>query len=149
MEQSLVQTSRLPLAPYLFIAAAMVGIGDTLFLSYNQFLNLIPACAIGGCDIVLTSVYAHPLGFPLAYAGLLFYLHVLGLGLLLAIDPNGLGTRLGALIYSGVGLLMSIAFELIQIFVIGAMCLYCGISAFTTLVLFVIAFWHFRSTRRV
>jgi len=135
--------------PYYFIALALVGLGDTLFLSYYAFLNVIPSCALSGCEIVLASPYAHPLGVPLAYAGFLYYSFALFLGLLLAIDPRGLGVRLGTLAFAGIGLVCSIGFELFQIFVIGAICMYCAISALTTLLLFAVAVWHWRVSKRV
>ena len=125
----------------------MVGIGDTLFLSYYAYLNIIPGCAIGGCEVVLSSPYSHPLGVPFAYIGLLYYLHMFGLVALLAISPGSLGLRLGVLAYTGIGFLLSIGFELFQFFVIGALCLYCGISAVTTMLLFGTAVWHWRTTR--
>ncbi len=139
--------SKPALTPYFLIALALIGIGDTFYLSYYAFLNVIPTCAIGGCETVLASVYAHPMGVPLAYMGLIYYLHMLGLSILLALDPNSKGLRIGALIYTGIGLLMSIGFESIQIFIIGAICMYCAISAITTLLLFSTAVWHFRKTR--
>ena len=136
------------LAPFYFISAALVGIADTLYLSYYHLLGIVPGCAIlNGCERVLTSAYATPLGVPLAYVGLLFYLYMLGLGVLLAYDPTSKGLRLGALAYTSVGLLCSIGFELFQIFAIGAICMYCAISALTTLGLFGIALWHFRTSR--
>lgn len=135
------------LTPYLLIAGAFIGIGDTLFLSYYQFMNLIPSCAVGGCEIVLTHELSKFFGIPFSYIGLVYYLHMLGVAILLAIDPHSKGMRLGALLYTGIGLGLSIVFELLQFFVIGAMCLYCGISAVTTLFLFVVALWHFVTTR--
>ena len=48
---------------------------------------------------------------------------------------------------SFLGLLMSIGFETLQIFVIHAICMYCAISAATTLLLFGLAVWHWRTTR--
>lgn len=135
------------LTPYFLIALALIGLGDTFYLSYYAFLNVIPGCAISGCEIVLASVYAHPLGVPLAYMGLIYYLHVLGLMILLAINPHSFALRLGALAYTGIGLLLSLVFESIQIFIIGAICMYCAISAITTLLLFSTAVWHFQKTR--
>jgi uncharacterized membrane protein len=136
------------LAPFYLIAATFIGLGDTLYLSYYHVLGLTPTCAIGGCEIVLNSRYATPLGVPLAFVGFLFYLYMLGLAVLLAYDPTGKGLRLGTLVYTGIGLLCSIGFELFQYFVIGALCMYCAISALTTLILFVLAVWHWRATRR-
>lgn len=96
---------------------------------------------------MLSSPYASPFGVPFAYIGLLYYLHMLGLALLLAYDPHAKGLRWGMLLYTGIGLLFSVGFELLQFFVIGALCMYCAISAVTTLALFLIALWHFRSTK--
>lgn len=137
------------LTPYLLIAGAFIGIGDTLFLAYYQFMNLIPSCAIGGCEIVLTHEYSKFFGVPFSYIGLLYYFHMLGLAFLLAIDPYSKGMRVGALLYTGIGLLLSIGFELLQFYVIGAMCMYCAISAGTTALLFLIAVIHFYNTRPV
>ncbi|MDO8517911.1 MAG: vitamin K epoxide reductase family protein [bacterium] len=135
------------LTPFWLIAATFVGLGDTLYLSYFHYLNIIPSCAIGGCEIVLTSPYSSPFGVPFAYIGLVYYIYALCLAILLMIDPHSKGLRFGALAYTGVGLALSVGFELFQYVVIHALCLYCGISALTTLALFCLAVWHFRSTR--
>ena len=137
---------KIAVAPFYIISAAFIGIADTLYLSYFHYMNLIPSCAIGGCEIVLTSPYSSPFGVPFAYIGLFYYASMLGLALLLAYDPNSRGLRLGMLVYTGLGLVLSIGFELFQYFVIHALCMYCGISALTTLVLFGLAIWHWRST---
>ena len=75
------------LAPFYLIAAALIGIGDTAFLSYFAFLNAVPGCAIGGCEQVLTSVYSKFYSIPLAYIGLFYYVGMLGLAILLAVKP--------------------------------------------------------------
>lgn len=137
------------LAPFYLIAATFIGIADTLYLSYSHYLNLIPSCAIGGCEVVLTHPSATPFGImPFAYLGLIYYLYMLCLVVLLAYDPHSKGLRLGLIAYAALGLVLSIGFELFQFFVIHAMCLYCGISAATTLVLFGLAVWHFISTKK-
>lgn len=135
------------LTPYWLIAASFIGIGDTLYLAYYHFLGIIPTCAIGGCEIVLNSPYSSVLGVPLSYLGLVYYVYLLALAILLAIDPESKGLRFGMLAYTAIGLLLSIGFELFQFFVIDALCLYCGISAATTLVLFILAVWHWRITK--
>ena len=134
------------LTPFWLIAATLVGLGDTLYLSYYHLLGLVPGCAIGGCEIVLTSPYSSPFGVPFAYLGLVYYAYMFCLGILLMIDPTSKGLRFGVLAYTGIGLLLSIGFELFQYFVIHALCLYCGISALTAFVLFGIAVWHWRLT---
>ncbi len=136
---------KLPLAPYLLIAAAMIGLGDTLYLSYFQYMNLIPSCAIGGCEIVLTSVHSKFFGIPWSYIGMVYYVYMLGLAILLAIEPKSWALKLGALTYTGIGVLYSAwAIFYIQLSVIGELCQYCAISALTTLALFCISVWHYR-----
>ncbi len=137
------------LTPYLLLAAAFIGLGDTLYLSYFQYLNLIPTCAIGGCEVVLTSVYSKFLGVPWSYIGLVYYAYMLCLAVLLAIDPKSPALRLGAVAYTGIGVLYSIyAIFYVQLTLIGALCQFCAISAITTAILFGIALWHFGSTKR-
>lgn len=139
-------SDRVPLAPYLLLALAMVGTGVTLYLSYFQYLNLIPACAIGGCDVVLTSEHSKFFGVPWSYIGLVYYVYMLCLAVLLALEPYSRALRLGALAYAGVGLLYSVyAIFYVQLTLIGALCEYCTVSALLTLALFVVAVWHFRS----
>src|SRR3569623_1892862 len=138
------------LAPFYLIAATFIGLADTLYLSYNHFINAIPTCAIGGCEVVLThpSAPLYSLNVPLAYLGFIYYGYLLCLAALLTYDPRSKGLRLATLLYTGFGLLCSIAFELYQYFVIHALCMYCGISAATTLVLYCLAVWPWRITSR-
>lgn len=134
-------------APFILLALALVGLGDTLYLSYFQYLNLIPTCAIGGCETVLTSEYSKFFGVPWSYIGLVYYAYMLCLSVLLIIDPHSRGLRLGALAYTGFGVLYSSwAIFYIQLSVIGALCQFCAISAFTTLLLFIAAVWHWRNS---
>ena len=141
------QNTKVFLTPFWLIAATFIGLGDTFYLSYYHLLGITPGCALKGCEIVLTSAYATPLGVPMAYLGVVFYAFVLFLSILLVIDPKSLGLRLGALAFTAIGLMSSICFELIQATIIHAICMYCAISAITTLVLFCIAAWHYRATR--
>ena len=140
--------TRVPLAPYVLLALSMIGVGITAYLSYFQYLNLIPSCAIGGCEIVLTSPQSKMFGIPWSYYGLVYYVYMLGLSLMLAIDPYSKALKLGALVYTGIGLTYSIwAIFYVQLSVIGAVCEYCAMSAATTLGLFITAVWHWRTTR--
>jgi len=135
------------LTPFWIIFATFIGLGDVFFLAYYQHLGLTPGCAIGGCEIVLNSVYSKFYGVPLSYIGIVYYGYMLVLAGILAYDPFCKGTRFAMLAYATFGLLCSIGYELTQIFVIHAICMYCAISAATTLLLFVLALWHWRSTK--
>lgn len=141
-------TPRPLLGPYLLLALALVGLGDTLYLSYFQYLNLIPSCAIGGCEVVLTSPYSKFFGVPWSYVGLVFYLYMFCLAVLLAVEPYSKALRWGALAYTAAGAAYSCwAIFYIQLSVIGAICQFCAISALTAAALFGVALWHFVSTR--
>ena len=141
--------TKLPLnTPFVLLALALAGLGDVLYLSYYQYLNLIPSCAIGGCETVLTSVYSKFFGVPLSYIGIVFYAYLLCLAVLLIIEPRSRALRLGAMVYTGIGLILSIIFIFyIQLTLIGAICMYCAISAAITLLAFCTAAWHWRVTR--
>src|SRR3989344_8746545 len=119
------------LAPFYLISLAFIGIADTLYLSYNEFMNTTPSCLIAGCDVVLAHPLSEFLGIPLAYWGLVYYVYMLGLVVLLALEPRSKALRWGTLLYAGVGLLSSAAFIYIQVMIIGAFCQYCALSAIT------------------
>jgi uncharacterized membrane protein len=136
------------LAPFYLISATFVGLADTLYLSYFAYLNAVPGCAIGGCEQVLTSVYSKFYGVPLAYIGLVFYVYMLALAILLAMEPTSKVLHRATLLYTAIGLAFSLYFEFyIQGVLIGTYCMYCAISALTTLVLFGLAVWHYRAVR--
>jgi uncharacterized membrane protein len=136
------------LTPYWIIAATFLGIGDTAYLVYEKLHGIVPGCLVlNGCEKVLTSQYSTVFGITLAHIGLVYYAYMLALAVLLAIDPYSKGLRFGMLAYAAIGLAFSVYFEWFQWSVIGALCQYCAISALTTLVLFGLAVWHWRSTR--
>lgn len=138
------------LTPYWLIAATFLGLGDTLYLSYEKIQGIIPGCLVlNGCEKVLTSPYSELFGVPLAFIGVVYYVYMLGLAILLSIDPHSKGLRFGVLAYATIGLALSVYFEWFQWSVIGALCQYCAISALTTLILFGIAVWHWRTTKAV
>jgi uncharacterized membrane protein len=136
-------------APYYLIALALVGIANTLYLSLSIYTGVAPSCVLEGCEVVLNSPYSKLFGVPLSYIGLVYYLYMLCLAALLAVDPRSLGLRLGTLIYTGVGLVMSGIFIYIQGVLIGAYCQYCLISAVLTLLLFGVALNHYRRAMRL
>lgn len=141
-------TPKVLLTPFLLIAVTLIGLGDVLYLAYYQYLNLIPSCALGGCEIVLSSVYSKFFGVPLSYLGLVYYIYGLCLFVLLAAEPKSKALRLAALGYTGVGAALSAVFIFyIQLGLIGAICLYCAISAAVAGVLFALSLVHFIKTK--
>ncbi len=141
--------NKLSMAPYIVLALAMIGLGDTLYLAYFQYMNLIPSCAISGCEVVLTSVYSKVLGVPLSYLGVVYYAYMFCLAILMAIEPNSRALRIGTLAYSAIGFVLSCVFIFyIQLTLIGALCQYCVISALITAAFFATAIWHWRVTKQ-
>ena len=138
---------RLHLAPYILLALALVGMGDAGYLSYFHYINAVPSCAIKGCEVVLASPYAKIFGVPWSYLGLVYYTYLLGLALMLAVDPKSPALKLGALAYTGVGVLYSCyAVFYVQLTIIHAICQYCVLSALVTLGALCVAVWHWRKS---
>lgn len=102
---------------------AIIGFADAVFLTAQHYLGKIPPCSVvSGCESVLTSQYATILGVPIALLGAFFYLAIL-------IRPM----RWLAVL----GFLASLILLYIQIFTIGALCVYCMVSLVTSTGIFV------------
>ncbi len=139
----------MPLTPYFLIALSFIGLADTAYLSVFAYLNAVPSCAIGGCEQVLTSEYSKFFGVPLAYIGLVYYVYLFALLVLVAGEPKSRTLAWATVGYTLVGLLLSVVFEFyIQGTLIGAYCMYCAISAITTLLLAGTAVWHLRKSHQ-
>jgi len=137
-------------ARYFMLVLALIGIAVAFYDSYAIYNHQPLWCPapIDGCNIVADSPYARIFGLPLGYFGLVYYLYMFGLVALLTFDPFSRGLRWGTLLYSAGGISLSIGFMYIQFTYIHAFCIYCLISAFTTLLFFIAALWHFISTRQ-
>src|ERR1700693_2234629 len=135
-------------APYAMLALALVGTSIALYDSYSLY-NAQPLWCpppINGCNEVANSPYARIYNLPVGYYGVVYYMYMFGLAALLAFDPFSRGLRFGALAYSALGVCFSIYFMFLQIAFIHAFCIYCLVSAVTTLLLFIAALSHFRAT---
>jgi uncharacterized membrane protein len=135
-------------APYFMLALALLGIGVAFYDAYALYNGQALWCPppINGCNEVASSAYARIFNLPVGYYGVVYYLYMFGLAALLAFDPFSRGLRFGALVYSTLGVGFSIYFMYLQYTFIHAFCIYCFISAVTTLLLFIAAISHFRAT---
>ena len=136
-------------APYVLLALALVGITVAFYDAYQLYNGQALWCPppINGCNEVATSPYARIYNLPVGYYGVVYYIYMFGMAALLAFDPFSRGLRFAALAYSALGVCFSIYFMVLQIAFIHAFCIYCLVSAVTTLLLFVAALSHFRATR--
>jgi uncharacterized membrane protein len=105
---------------------ALLGLGIAGYLTYTHYAGVSPVCALGhGCETVQHSTYARLAGIPVALAGLIGYLTILGC--LLA--PSSEKTRLAGcgLALGGFGFSMYLTYR--ELFTIDAVCQWCVASA--------------------
>jgi uncharacterized membrane protein len=135
-------------APYVLLALALVGIAVAFYDAYQLYNGQALWCPppINGCNEVANSPHARIFNLPVGYFGVVYYTYMFGLAALLAFEPFSRGLRLAALGYSALGVCFSIYFMYLQIAFIHAFCIYCLISAVTTLLLLVAALSYFRAT---
>jgi uncharacterized membrane protein len=135
-------------APCVLIALALVGSAVAFYDAHQLYNDQALWCPppINGCNEVANSPYARIFNLPVGYYGVVYYLYMFGLAALLALDPFSRGLRFAALAYSALGVCFSIYFVYLQIAFIHAFCIYCLVSAVTTLVLLIAAVFHIRMT---
>jgi uncharacterized membrane protein len=125
----------------LILILAFFGLADSVYLTQSELSGTPLLCNIqnlSGCNVVATSQYSHIFGIPLAEFGVLFYAVIFILAALeLAIFDQLLRRALQGV--SLVGLVSSLYFTFIQMFVISAFCIYCLASAIITLLIFIFA----------
>lgn len=137
-------TSRVP---YLMLMLALLGLAVAFYDSYALYHGQALWCPppVGGCNEVAHSPYARIFDLPVGYFGVVYYLFMAALAALLVFDPASRALHIGAVGYAAVGVGFSIYFMVLQIGFIGAFCIYCLISAVTTVLLLVAAVSHCRA----
>ncbi|MBI2644908.1 vitamin K epoxide reductase family protein [Candidatus Uhrbacteria bacterium] len=117
---------------------AFAGFADAAYLTANHYFGIPLICTIvHGCDIVTTSSYSLLFGIPVALLGLFYYLMVFLL-FAVAIDTQKKKFASLAMMVTPAGLVASLYFLYLQIFVIRALCFYCLISVGTSALLFIL-----------
>lgn len=132
----------------LIIFLSMIGIADAGFITYEELMGVTPVCHVGSifdCGAVLDSPWAHIGPVPLSVLGLGFYSTMFLIGAIIMTVPTWRpqAIQLAALLGVMAGL-FSVFLMYLQLGVIGALCLYCTISAFTSggLALVSVALWR-------
>lgn len=121
-----------------FLIVSFIGFLDATYLAVKHYIGgAIPCSITQGCEVVTTSQYAVILNIPVALLGAIYYLIIFVLAVLY------IDTRRESIInfisrFTIIGLIASLWFVYLQVFVIEALCFYCLISAFTSLLLFVL-----------
>ncbi len=121
-----------------WLVVAIVGFADAAYLTASHYSDKAVECSlVHGCDVVLTSSYATIGLIPVALLGAMYYA-VLLLGMVAYLDTRS------ALLFGWLprltvcGLLSSLWFVYLQVFVLHAYCQYCLLSAVTSTILFVL-----------
>jgi uncharacterized membrane protein len=103
-------------------------------------------CQAGGCDLVSQGKYAEVKGIPVAAFGIAGYLALLALSVMAA-ALGGRSLMWGIVGVSGIGVLVSAFLVYLQIAVIGAICSWCVLSAFTMTSIFILSVLLVRKMR--
>ena len=133
--------------PYAMLALALLGLAVAFYDSYAIYNHQALWCPppIDGCNEVASSPHARIVDLPIGYFGVVYYLYMLALAALLAFDPSSRGLRFASVAYAGLGVVFSAYFMFLQFSLIHAFCIYCLVSAITTVLLLIAAFSHVRA----
>ncbi len=123
------------------LLCSVLGIADSWYLAQSALTDTPLVCGIenlDGCNVVAQSVYSHLFGIPLGVYGVVFYALLIVVSAIAIAKPRAwVPAALVAL--GAIGLVASIIFEAIQIFLIKAICIYCLGSAILSALVFVFA----------
>jgi uncharacterized membrane protein len=118
------------------VVAALAGFADASFIAFKHFQGEIPPCSVlNGCENVLTSKYSSIGPVRLEWLGIAYYLTIFIL-IVTYLDTGKSKFVFRAVQLTVIGLLTSIVLVGLQVFVLDSLCLYCLISAATSIVLF-------------
>ena len=136
---------------FTFLPVSFLGFLDASYLTVKHFVGTpLPCSVLHGCEEVTTSQYSVIGGIPVALLGAVYYLAIFIL--ILSVLRRNMFSSSGAenvalanedkllnltVRLTVIGLLASLWFIYLQLFVIKAICLYCMFSAFTSITLFV------------
>lgn len=132
---------------WVLLAIAFIGFLDATYLTTLHYRGVIPPCTLlAGCETVTTSGYATLMNVPVALLGSIYYLGVISL-LFWYLQKENLKILQHVKYLTIAGLAASAYFVYLQIFVIGAICQYCMLSAGTSTALFLISWLALRAKR--
>jgi uncharacterized membrane protein len=126
------------------VALDMVGLGIAGYLSYVETGGGVPACGpLRGCEAVALSPYSRIGGVPVAVFGVVLSLTLLALALTWWRSEDG---RLlaGHYALSLLAVMFEVYFTYVELFVIGAVCVYCAGYGASLVARFLVALWIWR-----
>lgn len=117
---------------------SILGFVDAGYLAVNHLRGDLPVCSVQvGCEEVANSKYSEIGEIPLALLGVLYYLFIFIITLVYFDTGSKLVKKY--LPYATIiGFLVSLYLVYLQLFVIGAICIYCMGSALTSTIIFIL-----------
>lgn len=125
----------------LLLVLAFFGIADSAYLTQSELSGTPLLCNVqnlSGCNTVASSQYSRIFGIPLSELGILFYSLIFILAALELVIFDQL-VRRALQVLSLIGVIASLYFTYLQMFIIGAFCIYCLASAVIALFIFICA----------
>lgn len=121
---------------------AITGLIDSTYLAYTHVTERPLMCdIIDGCNVVAASPYSIVMGIPLSFWGIAFYLAVT-LATWVAHTYPRLWFSRGLMGTTVLAASMSAYFTYLQVFVIGALCIYCLASALISFLMLGCSLWY-------
>lgn len=125
----------------IFLVISIVGFADASYLTVKHYTGASVGCSlVQGCDAVTKSSYAVIMNVPVALLGVGYYMSIAALAAAHIKTKQARWMR-AAFLLTPVGFAASVWFVYLQLAVIGALCIYCVISAGASTGLFGIAVW--------
>lgn len=137
-------------AEVLLVLISSLGLLDALYLAYEHYNPLVLKCpkwAFIDCAKVVNGPYSTIFGIPLGVYGAIFYLTFFAVIVLIRMQKKRV-IEYFAILLSTFAFLFSVYLVVLQVFIIGAICIYCMFSALSSTLLFLITLNHFEDERK-
>ncbi len=121
------------------VGLSALGLLDATYLTIVHFQSSALVCSATGvvdCHAVLTSAYSVIGGIPTSVFGLVWFLAV---GLVVLLRP-GWSTALRCASWLGAFVVLGLVY--VELFLVGAICIYCSIAHLLVLAILVLVEWH-------
>jgi len=143
--QKTFKMSRLSFLPALF---GFAGLLDSVYLAAKHYLGSTPPCVLlKGCEVVTTSKFATVGGVSVAVFGAVYYLAVLVLVIAYLDSKNHSLLKILSR-FTVLGVLATAWFLFLQIFILKALCIYCLVSAFSSISLFGLSVYLYKHDKK-
>lgn len=144
-EQKTFKMSRWSFLPVLF---GFSGLLDSVYLAAKHYLGSTPPCVLlKGCEVVTTSKFATVGGVSVAVFGAVYYLTVLVIAIYYL---NSKKTSVLKFLsrFTVLGVMATAWFLFLQIFILKALCVYCLVSAFSSISLFGLSVYLYNHSKK-